>query len=81
MRRRSFHPRRIKRFRSPESYRKFRAYVHMRTPTGKLAKHRGQTISARTPRRRKEKRIVGISRFNFLFINAFRTVPYIRSFY
>jgi len=45
----------IKRFRSKESYRKFLAYIHMRTPNGKRAKRKSDTISARTPKRKKEK--------------------------
>jgi hypothetical protein len=45
----------IKIYQSPESYRKFLAYIHMRTPKGKLAKKKSETISAKTPRRKKEK--------------------------
>ena len=51
----------VKKFKSKKSYGKFLAYVHMRTPTGKLAKTKTQTISAKTPTRKKEKvvRIAG----------------------
>lgn len=52
------HPKRPKRFKSRESYRRFLAYIHMRTPSGKRAKHSGQTISARTPKHRKEKIVI-----------------------
>lgn len=45
----------VKKYRSKEAYRKFLAYIHMRTPSGKKAKTKKQTISARTPTRRKEK--------------------------
>ncbi len=51
---RKVHPKKTKQFKSKESYRKFRAYVHMRTPTGKLAPSKSQTISAKTPRSHKE---------------------------
>lgn len=53
-RKRKAHPKKPKHFKSKESYRKFRAYVHMRTPSGKMAKRKSVTISAKTPRRRKE---------------------------
>ena len=55
---RGSHPKKPKRFKSKESYRKFRAYTHLRTPKGKLAKKKSQTISAKTPRARKEKTII-----------------------
>jgi len=45
----------VKHYKSAESYRKFRAYTHMRTPTGKMARSRSQTISAKTPISRKER--------------------------
>lgn len=47
----------LKQYKSKEAYRKFLAYTHMRTPTGKIAKTKAQTISAKTPRRLKEKKI------------------------
>lgn len=55
---RKVHPKKTKRFKSKESYRKFRAYTHIRTSTGKVAKRKSDTISARTPRHRKEKTII-----------------------
>lgn len=57
-RRRRVHPRKPKRFKSKRSYQKFLAYIHMRTKSGKLAKRKCDTISARTPRRRKEKVVI-----------------------
>jgi len=56
--RRRAHPKRPKRFKSWKSYRKFLAYIHMRTPSGKIAKRKCDTISARTPKRRKEKVVI-----------------------
>ena len=53
--RRSAHPKKIKEYRSKEAYRKFLAYTHIRTPTGKKAKKPSETISAKTPKHRKEK--------------------------
>ena len=53
--RRSAHPKKTKEFRSKETYRKFLAYTHMRTPTGKKAKKPSETISGTTPKHRKEK--------------------------
>ena len=53
--RRSVHPKKTKEFKSEESYRKFLAYTHIRTPTGEKAKKPSQTISAKTPKHRKEK--------------------------
>lgn len=55
---RKAHPKKTKRFKSAESYRKFRAYTHIRTPTGKIATSKSQTISAKTPRHRKEKTVI-----------------------
>ena len=48
------------RFKSKESYRKFRAYQHMRTPTGLLvrAKEGRRSISEQTPIERKERVVV-----------------------
>lgn len=45
----------IKQYKSKRSYRKFLAYIHIRTPSGRKAKHPSQTISAKTPLSRKEK--------------------------
>jgi hypothetical protein len=36
-------------FRSKESYRKWLAYGHMRTPSGRLARSRSESVFARTP--------------------------------
>jgi len=52
------HPRKPKRYKSKEKYRKFLAYIHMRTPTGKKAKTKKETISARTPKSHKEKTVI-----------------------
>lgn len=52
------HPKKTKRFESEESYRKFNAYTHMRTLTGKRAKSPSQSISGRTPRSHKEKVVI-----------------------
>jgi hypothetical protein len=46
--------RRPKRFKSWAAYRRFLAYIHMRRPDGRLARHPGETISAQTPKGRKE---------------------------
>ncbi len=51
------HPKKVKNFKSKESYRKFNAYTHMRTRSGKRAKAPSQSISAKTPRRHKEKTV------------------------
>jgi len=51
---RKVHPKKRKQYKSKESYRKFCAYVHIRTPAGKKAKYPSQTISAKTPKSRKE---------------------------
>ncbi len=52
---RKVHSKKPKNFKSKESYRKFLAYTHMRTPSGKRAKTPSQSISGRTPRSHKEK--------------------------
>jgi len=55
---RRVHPKKPKHFKSKRSYRKFLAYIHMRTPSGKIAKRKCDTISARTPKRHKEKVVI-----------------------
>jgi len=52
------HPKKPKHFKNKESYRKFLAYIHMRTPSGKRARRKCDTISARTPKRHKEKVVI-----------------------
>lgn len=47
--------RKVKRYKSRESYRRFLAYIHTHTPSGKRARSKSQTIAARTPVRKKEK--------------------------
>ena len=57
MGKRKIHPKSPKKFKSKESYRRFLAYTHIRTPSGKRAKSLSQTISAKTPTRRKEGKV------------------------
>jgi hypothetical protein len=48
------HPKHPKKYASKGSYKRFLAYIHMRSPGGKKAKGK-QTISGRTPRSHKER--------------------------
>jgi len=51
------HPRKLKQYESAESYRKFRAFTHMRGPSGELALSPSKSISALTPTSHKEPHI------------------------
>jgi hypothetical protein len=64
MGKRASHPKKMKRYKSAESYRKFRAYIHLRKPSGKMAKSPSQTISAKTPKSHKEPyvKVAGVRR-------------------
>jgi len=61
---RSVHPKKMKQYKSKESYRKFLSYTHIRSPSGKKARYPSQTISAKTPKSHKEPyvKVAGVRR-------------------
>ena len=54
MTKKSIHPKKMKQYKSKESYRKFLSYTHIRSPSGKKVRYPSQTISAKTPKSHKE---------------------------
>jgi hypothetical protein len=63
----------VKKFTSKEAYRKFLAYTHIRTPSGKRAKSHSQSISGRTPTARKEKTVKVAGRLHTPRLSPSRT--------